>query len=128
MVEKRADLFRKQSKKVFALPIFEIVETANVPENKTYLKKMLRDGTASLFRSGICPQCHKVINADKWITADETEGLDVLIMGKRKGLNKHWEPFFVGTQADPLFHEEFNLDNQRNKMTQVKLTTRSNNF
>lgn len=122
MVEKRTDLFRTQSKKIFVLPIFEIVETANVPENKTYLRKMLRDGTAILFRGGICLQCHKPIALDKWVAAAETEGLNVFSVGKRKGIYKDWQPYYVGTHADPLFHEELTLDNQQNRMTQVLFT------
>lgn len=124
MIEKRPDLFRTQSKKIFVLPIFEIVETASVPENKTYLRKMLRDGTAILFRGGICPQCHRTIAADKWVAAAETNGLNVFSVGKRKGIYKNWEPFYVGTHADPLFHEQLTLDNQHNRMTQVQYPQR----
>lgn len=119
MIEKREDLFRTQTRKVFVLPIFEVVETANIPENKTYLKRMLFDGTAILFRSGICPQCHRVIKYDVWLATKETEGLDVIITGKRKGLYKNWEPIFVGTHTDPLFSEELDLGNQENRMIQV---------
>lgn len=121
MVEKREDLFRTQTRKVFVLPIYEIVETAVVPENKTYLRKMLRDGTAILFRSGICPLCHRVIDYDKWLATSETEGLNVFSMGKRQGLYKNWEPIFVGTHADPLFPEELTFEYQQNKMIQVEL-------
>lgn len=121
MVEKREELFRTQTKKVFALPIFEMVETALVPENKTVLRKMLRDGTALLFRSGICPQCHRVIDHDKWLaTSESDEGFDVVAVGKRKGLYKKWEPIYVGTRANPPFPEELTAANQANRMLQVE--------
>lgn len=128
MVEKRTDLFRTQTRKVFVLPMFEILETANVPDNKTYLRKMLRDGTAILFSNAFCPQCHRAIDVGKWILAEETDGLDVFVAGKRNGLYKNWVPFYVGTHSDPLFDERLTIDDENNRMMQVRLKLLKNIF
>ena len=39
---------------------------------------------------------------------------------KRKGAFKTWEPFFIGTHADPLFDERLTYEGRADKMTQVR--------
>lgn len=105
---------------VFVLPIFEIVADANVPESKTELKDMIANSTAFVFHKNLCMECHKVPESEKWQQQPETEGLRVFSSAKRMGNYKFWEPFYIGTNADPLFDERLTWEGQSNKMTQVK--------
>lgn len=40
-------------------------------------------------------------------------------VGKRMGEQKHWEPFYIGTHADPPFDERFTYEGRSNKMPQA---------
>ena len=45
--------------------------------------------------------------------------LDVFEVTKRLGDQKWWEPFYIGTQDDPLFDERLSWEGERDKMTQA---------
>lgn len=48
-----------------------------------------------------------------------TNSLDVFDVTKRLGDQKWWEPFYIGTQDDPLFDERLSWEGKRDKMTQA---------
>lgn len=56
----------------------------------------------------------------KWQEENETEGLGVFAAAKRTGRYKFWEPFYVGTNEEPLFDERLTWEGQSNKMAQVR--------
>ncbi|XP_030764554.1 beta-1,4-glucuronyltransferase 1-like [Sitophilus oryzae] len=112
-------LFQENSKSVFVLPIFEIEEGQTIPENKTTLQEMLKNGKAIVFHKNICLECHKVIDGDKWIEAAETEGLNLFSVGKRQGAYQYWEPFFLSTQKEQFWDERFVWEGQRDKHVHV---------
>lgn len=111
---------------VFVLPIFEIVSDQAIPETKAELQNMIKNNTAFVFHKKLCLMCHRVPAGDKWLAQQETsDGLDIFISAKRTGIYKYWEPFYIGTNDDPLFDERLTWEGQSNKMTQVK-TKRKN--
>lgn len=118
-VKNNLNLFGQDSKNVFVLPIFEIFEDQAVPENKTALQKMLKSNTAILFHQKMCALCHRVINGENWVLANETKGLGVFSVGKRQGRYMVWEPFFICTQKEPLWDERMTWEGQKNKMIQA---------
>ncbi|KAF7285370.1 hypothetical protein GWI33_010770 [Rhynchophorus ferrugineus] len=118
-VKENMNLFGANTRNAFVLPIFEVLENQDVPENKTMLKIMLKNKTAILFHQRMCAVCHKVIDGDKWILQNETKKLEIFSVGKRQGQYMVWEPFFVCTQNEPLWDERLTWEGQRNKMIQA---------
>ncbi|KAI4459830.1 hypothetical protein MML48_6g00018602 [Holotrichia oblita] len=104
--------------KVFPLHLFEVSADQHVPETKTLLKEMLRNGTAIPFHKKVCPGCHNVPKSKEWVSTNETPGLSVFYVGKRTGNFLHWEPIFIGTNADPLYDERLSWEGKSDKMTQ----------
>lgn len=45
--------------------------------------------------------------------------MDLFYVTKRLGNQKWWEPFYIGTQDDPLFDERLSWEGMRDKMTQA---------
>lgn len=119
IAENRGPLLSKHPK-VFPIPLFEVSADSRVPESKTVLQAMLRNGTAVPFHQKLCPGCHSVPKSKEWQAANETEGLHVFHVGKRQGSFVHWEPIFIGTHADPLYDERLSWEGKSDKMTQVR--------
>lgn len=107
---------------VFVLPVFEIEADQEVPETKTELQDMLRNNTAFVFHKKLCLPCHKVPEGDRWQEQLETDGLNIFTSAKRTGRYRHWEPFYIGTNDEPLYDERITWEGQSNKMTQVNGT------
>lgn len=108
----------KPNPKVFVLPIFEVDEKSQAPNNKTHLVQMLKAGTAIPFHKKLCSGCHNVPKSKEWLEALETEDLHVFHVGKRTGSFVHWEPIFIGTNNDPLYDERLSWEGKSDKMTQ----------
>lgn len=104
---------------VFVLPLFEIKADQKIPETKTKLQNMLASKTAFIFHEKVCLICHNIPESAKWKRQAETEGLDVFSSTKRTGKFRFWEPFYIGTNENPLFDERLTWEGQSNKMTQV---------
>lgn len=104
---------------VFPLHVFEVTEDQHVPRNKTDLQKMLKNGTAIPFHLNVCPKCHTLPKSDEWMSATESEGLDVYHVGKRTFTYSSWEPFFIATVEEPLYDERLSWEGMKDKMTQV---------
>ncbi|XP_066141726.1 beta-1,4-glucuronyltransferase 1-like isoform X2 [Euwallacea fornicatus] len=118
-VKDNMDLFYKDARNVFVLPIFEILENQIIPENKNALLDMLQKKTATIFHKSVCADCHTVIDGDVWTKTEETEGLSVFSVGRRTNKYGVWEPFFVCTQQTPLWDERFTWEGQNSKMAQA---------
>lgn len=105
---------------VFVLPIFEVSVDQEIPETKAELQEMIKNKTAFVFHEKLCLPCHKVPGSDEWLQQSKREGLNVFSSAKREGKYKYWEPFYIGTNEDPLFDERLTWEGQSNKMSQVK--------
>ncbi len=80
---------------------------------------MLRNKTAVQFHTRLCISCHKVPGIKDWIAANLTKGLNIFGTAKKAGM---WEPFYVGTNAEPYFDERLTWEGRCNKLTQVKVS------
>ncbi|GLH06332.1 uncharacterized protein GBIM_11816, partial [Gryllus bimaculatus] len=118
MVRRGDSPLRRPAPKVFPLSIFELEKGAPLPENKTQLVSMLKNGTAIPFHKKLCPGCHNVPHSKEWQAANITEGLHVFHIGKRIGYHVHWEPIFIGTNREPLYDERLSWEGKSDKMTQ----------
>lgn len=121
-IKEHSDYAEKDAKKVFVLPIFEVLANLQVPENKTHLYSMFQEKKAFRFHQNVCSPCHKIPREDEWLSAEESSNLNVFDVTKRQGAYHIWEPFFVSTQREPLWDERLNWEGQGNKMSQVILT------
>uniref|UniRef100_A0A7G3AU71 Putative glycosyltransferase n=1 Tax=Lutzomyia longipalpis TaxID=7200 RepID=A0A7G3AU71_LUTLO len=104
--------------RVFPLPVFEVKETARVPDNKMELLQMLRTEDAILFHKNICSNCHSVPERSKWEKTPQKERMEISVVGKREGSFQHWEPIFIGTNREPYYEERLTWEGKRDKMTQ----------
>lgn len=53
------------------------------------------------------------------MAANETDELSVFHIGKRTGYFVHWEPIYIGTNAEPHYDERLSWEGKSDKMTQV---------
>lgn len=107
--------------RVFPLSIFEVDANFTVPKDKTELQEMLRTNKAIPFHKRVCASCHNVPKAKEWMAANETDDLGVFHIGKRNGVYVHWEPIYIGTNADPHYDERLSWEGKSDKMTQVSI-------
>lgn len=119
MVVRKRDLFENNQRKIFALPVFEILENETVPNTKTELQNMYSCKKAFWFHYRLCKPCHAIPNNDEWMNSKEDAKLGVFTTVKRRGQYGVWEAFYIGTNNDPWFDERLIWEGQRNKMTQV---------
>ncbi|XP_044260774.1 beta-1,4-glucuronyltransferase 1-like [Tribolium madens] len=103
--------------RVFPLPVFEVKSGEKIPENKTQLREMLDKNLAVYFHKEICYSCHKIPKFEKWKQLNESQNFGVFRVAKRIHEHKHWEPFYVGTNLEPLYDERLSWEGKRNKMT-----------
>lgn len=104
---------------VFVLPIFEVEEHQQVPRNKSELLDLFHRNLAVWFHFKICPTCHTIPKAKEWLKADDETVMKVFTSVKRQGNQVHWEPLYVGTNAEPLYNERLNWEGKSDKMTQA---------
>ncbi|XP_026484405.2 beta-1,4-glucuronyltransferase 1 [Vanessa tameamea] len=104
--------------RVFPISIFEVGAKAQVPSTKNELQGMLTNKTAIPFHKFVCPNCHNIPQGQQWMTAPETNQMDVFHVGKRRGKFVHWEPIFIGTHQDPYYDERLSWEGKKDKMTQ----------
>lgn len=128
MIASNPKTLQRTNPKVFALNVFEVTEDQQVPMTKSVLLRMINNGTAIPFHLYVCPACHTIPNNKEWMITEETEGLHVFHVGKRMGEFDVWEPFYIGTNEDPLFDERLSWEGMRDKMTQVRVSKNSKKF
>lgn len=90
-----------------------------MPANKSELVSLFHQGTVIWFHYRICPICHAIPNAEKWLETPEEREMEVFITVKRKGAQFHWEPIYIGTHAEPLYDERLSWEGKSDKMTQA---------
>lgn len=54
--------------------------------------------------------------------------LGIFHIGKRVGYFVHWEPIYIGTNADPHYDERLSWEGKSDKMTQVSKVRFSSKF
>lgn len=90
-----------------------------MPVNKSELVNLFQQGLVIWFHFRICPSCHAIPNAVKWLEAPDDREMEVFITVKRKGAQIHWEPIYIGTNAEPLYDERLSWEGKSDKMTQA---------
>lgn len=118
MIARNEAYLHRKAPRVFPLSIFEVESSAAVPRDKTELQELLRLGKAIPFHKRVCSSCHGVPKSKEWMAANETEELGIFHIGKRVGYFVHWEPIYIGTNADPHYDERLSWEGKSDKMTQ----------
>ncbi|XP_065357198.1 beta-1,4-glucuronyltransferase 1 [Calliphora vicina] len=118
MIARNEQYLQRKSPRVFPLSIFEVDESSPVPRDKTELQEFLRTGKAIPFHKRVCASCHGVPKSKEWMAANETDELSVFHIGKRTGYFVHWEPIYIGTNAEPHYDERLSWEGKSDKMTQ----------
>jgi len=108
----------KGQPKVYVNSIFEIEANHTLPNTKTELIQLLKNGTVIPFHKNVCPQCHKIPKSKEWLEANILKGMNVLHVGKRIKPFQHWEPIYIGTNEEPLYDERLSWEGRSDKMAQ----------
>lgn len=106
--------------RVYVFPIFEVKNMPRAPETKEELRTLILKKEAQHFHKDMCSPCHAIPKSSEWmdyLPAPST-GLSVFNIGKREPPFHHWEPFYVGTNREPLYDERLSWEGKRDKMTQ----------
>ncbi|XP_013780779.1 beta-1,4-glucuronyltransferase 1-like [Limulus polyphemus] len=114
-------------RQVFVLPVFEVKSGIQPPTKKSDLKTLMETNLAISFHQYVCDVCHRIPNLDGWLqTNGSIDSLKIFITTKRKyhGRLFGWEPFFIGTNQDPLFDERLVWNGRVNKMQVVSKQSR----
>lgn len=90
-----------------------------MPSNKSELVNLFDQKLVIWFHFLICPLCHSIPLGSKWLEVDNSTQMEVFISVKRKGAQRHWEPIFIGTNAEPLYDERLSWEGKYDKMTQA---------
>lgn len=119
MIVRNGDESKRSNPKVYPLPIFEIDANYPVPMMKTELQQRYNDKQLIIFHSFICAYCHKIPKFTEWISANESNILNVFTVAKRTERFSFWEPIFIGTNNDPIYDERLPYEGADDKMPQV---------
>ena len=105
---------------VFVVPSFHITNTLILPNTKGELVKLIGDKKAFPMHEQACNTCHLVPNYATWIAAPSLNGrLEPVNWISRENIFD-WEPEFIGTNADPWYHEHLVWEGRRGRAPQVK--------
>lgn len=70
------------------------------------------------FHEKLCSYCHKVPRAKEWKNAEIMPGMNIFHVAKRVRPHQKWEPFYIGTNDEPLWDERLSWEGNFNKMEQ----------
>lgn len=118
MVLRNSSVVCGERPRVFPLAAFEINKKTRMPETKTELQALLKKKTAIPFHKKVCSNCHNIPNMTEWINANETDQLNVFVVGQRRSKQMYWEPFYVSDNQEPFFDERVSWEGQKNKRIQ----------
>ncbi|KAF2897180.1 hypothetical protein ILUMI_08995 [Ignelater luminosus] len=104
---------------VFPLPVFEIKIGTPIPNNKTELQNLLKNKLAIPFHRDICDLCHGIPKREEWIEKEDDQQLHVFHAANRTGKHRFWEPFYIGTKANPIFDERLSWEGMQDKIIQA---------
>lgn len=103
---------------VFVLHIFEIKKQIPIPSTKSQLIKLLEKGAVIPFHKKICAVCHTIPKFEEWKKTNQSEGLQIFNIGSRTGAYYHWEPIYIGTNAEPKYDERLTWEGMKDKVVQ----------
>ncbi|XP_064460163.1 beta-1,4-glucuronyltransferase 1-like [Ornithodoros turicata] len=104
---------------VYVLPVFEVKASLAAPLTKRVLVDMVRNKTAMFLHARVCEECQKFPKRDMWLRYIPPEGsLSVFTTTKRDKSTRHWEPVYIGTNANPFYPEELTREGKRDKTAQ----------
>ena len=106
--------------KVYVPPVFEVASTLPPPDTKSELLKLIKMKKAVPFHVALCSYCHNLPGYNKWLRTKVKPGRVKPSHWTTRKNRFDWEPVFIGTNSDPLYHEELTWEGMRNKMSQVK--------
>lgn len=90
----------------------------DVPQDKAELHRLMRARLSNWFHFNFCRVCHLIPYSDKWFSnLNETE-MNIFASAKRRGMQSSWEPFYIGTNDEPLWDERLGWEGKSNKMQQ----------
>ena len=118
-IVKTANTTSNNTPKVYVPPVFEVDEALPPPNSKSELLTLLKIKKAVPFHFELCSYCHKLPGYNKWLAAKVVPGQVRPSHWTTRKNRFDWEPVFIGTNADPLYHEELTWEGTRNKMSQV---------
>ncbi|KAL7050232.1 hypothetical protein ACKWTF_003999 [Chironomus riparius] len=108
-----------EEKNVFVFAVFEILTNETIPDIKQDLIKLVNEQKVFLFHSHICLECHMIPGVELWLNDTDYTSMKVITTAKRQGPFFHWEPFYVGTNNDPLFDDRITYERSSDKMSQA---------
>ncbi|XP_076333042.1 beta-1,4-glucuronyltransferase 1-like [Tachypleus tridentatus] len=106
-------------RQVFVLPVFEVELGMQPPTKKSDLRLLMEKKIAIPFHYYYCRMCHMIPKLSQWLKTEGSPGkLNIFLTRKRRRIGKYsgWEPFFIGTNKDPLFDERMSWNGKYNKM------------
>src|SRR5690349_15642033 len=80
---------------------------------------MIEKNTSIWFHYEFCKRCHLIPNYDKWFLDTNYKEMSVFQSVKRRGQQSFWEPFYIGTNDEPLWDERLDWEGKANKMQQA---------
>lgn len=104
--------------RVFVNSIFEIEAGYSLPMNKTGLIELLKKKIIIPFHARVCPQCHGIPQAKKWVATPEKDGMSITNFGKRTGSYRRWEPIYISSNEEPMYDERLSWEGMSDKMGQ----------
>lgn len=119
MVSRNDYNLRRPNPRVFVNSIFEIQANHSLPRTKAELIKLINKKVVIPFHKNVCTQCHNIPHAKDWLTDKAIKpGMNVMHIGKRVRPFQHWEPIYIGTNAEPAYDERLTWEGRSDKMTQ----------
>lgn len=107
------------SKRVFVVPVFEVEASENAPRTKAQLLGLIRQEKAVYFQRLICTHCQKFPGLEQWKESDPGDIVKPLLDAKREGPYHRWEPIYIGTKMEPMYHERLSWEGFQDKMLQM---------
>ena len=101
---------------VFVLPVFEVNKDQSLPGTKAELLDLFHRELAVWFHFEVCAHCHMIPNATEWVKPSNESEMRVFISSQKTKAFNRWEPFFVGTNDEPIYDERLSWEGKRDKI------------
>jgi len=119
MIKRNEGELQKPGPRVFPVPVFEIYPNNSLPTTKEELIHQLNARTMISFHDQLCPWCHRIPRLNDWRKVKIEPGMNIFHVAKRVPPHQKWEPFYIGTNDDPLYDEELSWEGNGDKMEQM---------
>ncbi|XP_076363357.1 beta-1,4-glucuronyltransferase 1-like [Tachypleus tridentatus] len=103
-------------RQVFVLPVFEVRSGIQPPTRKEDLRALMKRKDAISFHQYVCDVCHRIPDLNRWLVTKGSPITLKIFMTTVKAVRYGWEPFFIGTNNEPLFDERLTWNGKQNKM------------